>query len=155
MITKFWLVLTIAAIPVCAQMDDDPLSLWGRATLYRDEWGVPHIQADDLRAMAFAFGYAQAEDHAEKMLMAYRIVSGSAAELMGETYASSDEFALQMAHSDLAQAAYSGADDVTRDLCEGFALGVNSWLFEQGEGAPRGADGVSPADPLALLHAFL
>jgi len=132
-----------------------PEELWTQATLYRDEWGTPHIYGDTPRAMAFAFGYAQAEDHLEEMLMAYRVANGRAAEVMGEPYAESDAFSLKMGHAALAQQAYREADPVTRELCEGFALGVNSWLTEHSDEAPTWAEGVRPQDILALLHAFL
>jgi hypothetical protein len=41
-----------------------PETLAGQATIRRDTFGVPHILADTEEAAAFAFGYAQAEDHA-------------------------------------------------------------------------------------------
>ena len=47
----------IVLCPVWTQAQPaDPAALWQRATLYRDAWGVPHIEAADVRAMAFAFG---------------------------------------------------------------------------------------------------
>ncbi|HNR30006.1 MAG TPA: penicillin acylase family protein, partial [Candidatus Hydrogenedentes bacterium] len=46
-------------------------------------------------------------------------------------------------------------DPVTRDLCEGFALGVNAWIAEHPRETPPWCEGVRPADPLALWHAFL
>lgn len=129
--------------------------LWSEVTVYRDEWGVPHVYADTVRALGFGFGYAQAADHIEPMLFAYRLANGRAAEIMGEAYAASDEFSLRMAHARLAARAWPGVDPVTRDLCEGFALGVNAWLLEHPAEAPPWADGVQPQDILALWHAFL
>ncbi len=140
---------------VGAQMADVAEGMWARASLYRDEWGTPHVYADDFQALGFAFGYAQAEDHLESMLLAYRVANGRAAEVMGEPYAQSDEFALKMRHTALARAAYGSLDPLTRDLCEGFAVGVNAWLVEHPDRAPGWADGVKPEDPLALLHCYL
>ncbi|HNT88294.1 MAG TPA: penicillin acylase family protein, partial [Candidatus Hydrogenedentes bacterium] len=84
-------VLAICA-PAIAGAQADPALLWRDATLYRDEWGVPHVYAGHPRALAFAFGYAQAEDHLEPMLFAYRVANGRAAEVLGEPYAKSDAF---------------------------------------------------------------
>lgn len=123
--------------------------------MYRDEWGTPHVFAQNFRALAFAFGYAQAEDHLAEMLVAYRIANGRASEIFGENYVPSDEFALKMGHAKLAQRALAEAGAVTRDLCEGFALGVNSWLVENRAAAPPWAEGMSPADVLALMHSYL
>jgi acyl-homoserine-lactone acylase len=132
--------------------DVDP---WTGATLYRDEWGVPHVYAQDPRAMAFAFGYAQAQDHIEPMLMAYRMANGRAAEVLGEPYADSDAFALKMGHAKLARGALDNADPVTLDLCTGFAQGVNAWMTEHPDGVPEWAEGVQPPDVLALWHAYV
>lgn len=134
---------------------DDAAWLWNEAVLYRDEWGVPHVFADNPRAMAFAFGYAQAQDHLEPMLLAYRLANGRASEVLGPETADADRLSIRLNHSGLAREAYQTADAVTRDLCEGFALGVNTWITEHPESAPEWADGVHPADVLALLHRYL
>jgi len=149
--------LLVLASGVCLAQDpaDDTAALWNDAALYRDEWGVPHIFADNPRAMAFAFGYAQAQDHLEPMLMAYRLANGRAAEVLGAVAADSDRLSIRLNHAGLARDAYGMADAVTRDLCEGFALGVNTWITEHPEKAPAWAEGVSPADVLALLHRYL
>lgn len=150
------LMLACVWMPMAsAQEAGDRSALWEQASLYRDEWGVPHVYAENPRAMAFAFGYAQAEDHVEAMLMAYRIANGRAAEVLGEALAESDEFALKMAHGDLARKAFSGIDPLTVDLCEGFALGVNAWIVEHPDRTPSWGDGVRPEDPLALMHCYL
>jgi acyl-homoserine lactone acylase PvdQ len=138
-----------------AVAQDAARGLWSEVTIYRDEWGVPHVYADTVRALGFGFGYAQAADHIEPMLFAYRLANGRAAEIMGEAYAASDEFSLRMAHARLAARAWPGVDPVTRDVCEGFALGVNAWLLDHASEAPPWADGVQPQDILALWHAFL
>ncbi len=132
-----------------------PEDLWKHVTVYRDAWGVPYVRADSLGAMAFGFGYAQAEDRIEAVLKAYRVVNGRAAEVWGEEFADSDAFALQMSHATLAEEAFRQADPLIRDLCAGFALGVNSWLAANAGQAPSWAEGVKPHDVLALLHAYL
>lgn len=150
------MMLLLFLIPAAwGQGITDPLLFWEQATVYRDEWGVPHVYADNPMALASAFGYAQAEDHAERMLLAYRFANGRAAEVLGEAYADSDAFALQMNHAGLAQEALAAADPLTRDLCIGFAQGVNAWLAEHSAVVPEWADSVRPQDILALLHCYL
>lgn len=151
----FIVITTAACMSAGGQAANDPAVLWQGATLYRDAWGTPHIYGDDLRAMAFAFGQAQAEDHLEAMLLAYRVATGRAAAVLGESYEESDVFALRVGHGRLAAQALSQADQATRDLCEGFAIGVNTWLVDHPEAAPPWAEGVHPRDVLALWHAFL
>src|ERR1700754_1193617 len=54
-----------------------------KVTLYRDEYGVPHIFAANIEAAAFAIGYAQAEDRLEDLLKDYRLATGTMAEAFG------------------------------------------------------------------------
>lgn len=133
----------------------DPEGYWTAATVYRDEWGVPHVYADNPRALAFAFGYVQAEDHLDGMLKAYLAVNGRAAAVFGEAYADSDAFSIAVGHGRIAEAALAEADPVTEDLCVGFAQGVNAWIAEHPDKAPEWSEGVKPSDVLALWHAFL
>jgi len=53
------------------------------ATLYRDEYGIPHVFAATLESAAFAIGYAQAEDRLEELLKNYRRANGTMAEVFG------------------------------------------------------------------------
>jgi acyl-homoserine-lactone acylase len=143
-----WCVASLAS----AQPAAGGASFWNESTLYRDEFGTPHIEAGSLRAMASAFGYAQAEDHLEPMLMAYRIALGRAAEVGGEAFAESDAFAIKIGNAEQSAIALGQADPVTRDLCEGFALGINAWILEHQDRVPTWAEGVQPKDVLAWWH---
>ena len=134
---------------------DDPGSLWSQASLYRDEWGTPHIYADNIPALGYAFGFAQAEDHIADMLLAYRVANGRAAEVFGEFYAASDEFSLKLGHARLAAEAFPNLDPQTRDLCIGFSMGVNAWITANPDKTPPWAEGVRPEDILALIHCYL
>ena len=51
------------------------------ATIYRDEYGIPHVFAQTLEAASFAIGYAQAEDRLEELLKNYRRANGTMAEV--------------------------------------------------------------------------
>lgn len=137
---------------VCGSVCAQPAGLWSEATLYRDDYGTPHIQATTVRGLAFGFGYAQAEDHLEPMLMAYRIALGRAAEVAGESYAESDAFSIKISNAEQSSIAMERADPITRDLCEGFALGINAWILSHQDRVPDWAEGVQPKDVLAWWH---
>ncbi|NLO33868.1 MAG: hypothetical protein GX117_11025 [Candidatus Hydrogenedentes bacterium] len=129
--------------------------VWRDATLYRDDWGTPHIFAQNPFSLGFSFGYAQAEDHAEVMLLAYRMVNGRLSEVFGESYVESDIFSLKMGHIRVAEESYPHLDAFTQAICEGFSTGVNAWLVEHHNTLPAWADGMKPTDILGLWHAFL
>src|SRR6266851_9086417 len=59
----------------------DPLSK--QVTIYRDNYGVPHIVGETEEATFFGYGYAQAEDHLERMMLQYRDAQGRRAEVEG------------------------------------------------------------------------
>lgn len=149
------MALSLMGLCAGAHPQEEESNLWAQATLYRDEWGVPHVYAQTPRGLGFAFGYAQAEDHCEPMLLAYRAATGRLAEVKGESAAASDAFALRMGHGELAQRALPLVDDITRALCEGFALGVNSWMAANLDKLPDWAEGIAPWEVLALWHAFM
>ena len=63
----------------------------GKATIYRDSFGVPHIYADTLGALFFGFGYAMAEDRLFQMEFTRRVGAGTLAEVLGPDYVQYDE----------------------------------------------------------------
>ncbi len=156
MLYRLAFILLIAATPLIAsaQPAADPYDPWTRAALYRDRWGVPHVYAGDVFAMSYVFGYAQAEDHLEEMLFAYRVVLGRASEVWGEEYVESDTFSLRMRHGVLAQDYLRSGDEMTRDLCEGFVSGVNAWMNEHPDQVPTWAERVQPEAPPARSHRY-
>jgi len=61
----------------------DPLA--EQVTIYCDEYGVPHILGETEEATFFGYGYAQAQDHLETMMMHYLDAQGRLAEVRGLT----------------------------------------------------------------------
>src|ERR1700681_1119745 len=59
----------------------DPLAQ--SVTIYRDNFGVPHIVGETEQAAFFGYGYAQAQDHLERMMLQYRDAQGRRAEVLG------------------------------------------------------------------------
>lgn len=58
--------------------------LSGEAHIYRDQYGVPHIFADNDHDLFFAAGWAQAQDRLFEMVLMRAIAEGRTAELFGE-----------------------------------------------------------------------
>ena len=54
-----------------------------QVTIYRENFGVPHIVGETEEATFFGYGYAQAEDHLESMMLQYRDAQGRRAEIQG------------------------------------------------------------------------
>jgi len=76
------LVITLSfVIPFSAQSETSRAI--DEVTIYRDEYGIPHVFAQTLEAASYAIGYAQAEDRLEELLKNYRRANGTMAEVVG------------------------------------------------------------------------
>lgn len=60
------------------------------ATIYRDDYGTPHVFADDNYGVYYGFGYAVAEDRLFQMEMLRRTAEGRVAEVLGEDFVELD-----------------------------------------------------------------
>ncbi len=77
------------------------------ATIYRDEYGIPHVFAQTLESAAFAVGYAQAEDRLEELLKNYRRANGTMAEVFGPEFYRSDLIQRMWRHEQISREKYN------------------------------------------------
>ncbi|MHA1146913.1 MAG: penicillin acylase family protein [Promethearchaeota archaeon] len=59
--------------------------------VYRDEWGIPHVYAENEEDLAFALGYVHAQDRFFQMDMARREARGLLSEVLGRTLSEEDD----------------------------------------------------------------
>lgn len=77
-----WIIFLLVGVTQAAPAHViDPLA--SGVTIYRDTYGVPHIVGDTVEATFFGYGYAQAQDHLEQMMIQYRDAQGRRAEVLG------------------------------------------------------------------------
>ena len=74
------------------------------ATIYRDEYGIPHVFAQTLEGASFAIGYAQAEDRLEELLKNYRRANGTMSEVFGPDNLAEDLQQRLFHHGEIARA---------------------------------------------------
>jgi penicillin amidase len=99
----------------------------GPATVARDEFGVPQVEADEEPAAYFAVGYCQAFDRLFAMDLQRRAMRGRLSEVVGEATLEGDEFNVAMGFSDAAEATWEVvAETRAGPLVEAFADGVNA-----------------------------
>jgi len=126
-----------------------------QATLYRDEYGVPHIFAENIEAAAFAVGYAQAEDSLEDLLKDYRLASGTMAEAFGPSYYSHDLIQRMVRHAEVAREKYKEISPEVRAIIEAFQAGIKSFMKEHPKQVPSWAQEIHPWDVVALSRQML
>ncbi|MGA2985828.1 MAG: penicillin acylase family protein [Terriglobia bacterium] len=157
----FFLLSAVLATAVCLQARD-PLA--GQVSIYRDEYGVPHIVGETEEATFFGYGYAQAQDHLEKMMLQYRDAQGRRAEILGFE-ALGDGYLRFIPHEYRWDGDYlqrllrtkrtvvdhrDQIDPQVYRILSGFARGVNAYIEEHRADVPAWIDGITPEDVEAL-----
>ena len=121
-------------------------------TIYRDGFGIPHVVGESEEAVMYGFGYAQAEDHLEDMIVNYLTATGRLSEFFGEKYVSTDykTKALKIPDHVYKYRSEQISDEVYK-LIEAFAEGVNSYIEEHKDELPKWIQNyrVKPEDVIA------
>jgi acyl-homoserine-lactone acylase len=129
-------------------------------TIYRDKYGVPHIVGETEEAVFFGYGYAQAEDHLERMMIQYRDAQGRRAEVegfnaLGDGYLHFIPYEYRWDGDYLQRLLRtkqgvldnkSKIDPAVYKILDAFARGVNSYIAEHRQDIPAWIDGITAED---------
>jgi acyl-homoserine-lactone acylase len=117
----------------------EPRSLAGRLAekvlIRRDSYGVPHILAETEEAMAFALGYAQAEDHAAEIARRFITARGEQARFFGINI-ESDFRMKRYANHEVARARFAELTPLFQSMMEAYAEGFNLYVREHRDELP-------------------
>jgi penicillin amidase len=144
MIIALVLVLGPAVPPRLAAASDQS------TTIYRDEFGIPHIFGPTLEDACYAVGYAQAEDRLEELLKNYRRASGTMAEVFGPDSFRDDLTQRVMRHAEISQAKYEQVSPRMRAVIESYQRGIKQFMRDHPEQVPSWAQEIRPWDVIAL-----
>ena len=100
--------------------------LWRQVEIIRTAHGIPHIRAENLKAAGYALAWLQLEDYGPRTAMNMLRASGR----MGLTFgrdSMEQDFAARRARA-RAIASYPLLEPDTRDIYDGFALGLNRYI---------------------------
>lgn len=97
-------------------------------TIKRDGYGMPHIYADNVRDLFFGYGYAIAQDRLFSLDMARRTATGSVAAILGAAFVDFDKQIRGNYWPSTVQQQIDAAMPEDRDILEGYAAGINSWI---------------------------
>lgn len=106
-------------------------------TITRDQWGVPHVSGKTDADAVFGMIYTQCEDDFPRVERNYLAATARLAEAEGEAFLYND--LRQRLYLDTLQAiaAYEGSPDWMKKLCQGFADGVNYYLYTHADVKPK------------------
>jgi acyl-homoserine lactone acylase PvdQ len=140
----------------------DPLA--AQVTIYRDNYGVPHIVGQNEPATFFGYGYAQAEDHLEDMMLQYRDAQGRRTEIQGINalgdgylqfipyeYRWGGDYMQRLLRTKKCVVDHRAQiDPDTYRILDGFARGVNQFIAEHRTTIPAWITPISAEDVEAL-----
>lgn len=102
-----------------------------KITIYRDERGIPYIEAQNDEDLYFAQGYATAADRLWQMDLFRRTVRGELAEVLGtgpnNVALDQDKLHRTYGFAQAAEAEYAASSPRTRAVLEAYARGVNAY----------------------------
>ncbi|MFN9175584.1 MAG: acylase [Synechocystis sp.] len=101
-------------------------SLW-------DEWGIPHIFAPKEVKLFEAFGWGQAQGHADLLLTLYGEARGRAAEYWGIDYLKTDQYVRMMGVPERGEQWLKAQTPSMQGNLQAFAKGINQYLEQHPE----------------------
>ncbi|MBO8142674.1 MAG: penicillin acylase family protein [Firmicutes bacterium] len=102
--------------------------LSGEVRVYRDDRGVPHIEATTAQDLFFAQGFVTAQDRLWQMDLYRRIAGGRLAEVLGESFLDQDRFFRTLGFHEAVQKSLDLADAESRVMLEAYAAGVTAYI---------------------------
>ena len=122
LLTSSLVLALVSPLQLAAQTEPLPQQVEIRRTTY----GIPHIQAENLRAAGYALGWVQLEDYGERVVRGLVGARGEMGLHLGPESMDGD-FASRLAHRRALETYHLLSQDI-RDVLEGFAAGVNRYV---------------------------
>jgi penicillin amidase len=102
----------------------------------RDNYGVPHIVADNIEDLYAAQGYVHAQDRLYQMFFFRTLGRGQLAQVLDPSLVSADRFLRTLGFARVAEAELGQLDDSARSALEAYARGVNAFVNTHRDNLP-------------------
>lgn len=103
----------------------------GQVDIYRDEYGIPHIYAQNQRDLMFAVGFVSAQDRLWQMDVTRRAATGRLAEIFGETALKADLLVRTLDFEQIAKREVAILPPPLAVELEAYSNGVNAYIEQQ------------------------
>ncbi len=149
----FLALASVAVDAVAADSTIDPKSLAQRVTIYRDAYGMPHIDGENDDAVLFGYGYAQAEDYFWQIEDSYVMGLGRYAELYGKQFLAKDKRNRAFEIPQRSKEDYEKLAPEPKQAGASFVAGINYYLDTHPNVKPRLLKRIEPWYLLAFARA--
>ncbi|MBV1924132.1 MAG: penicillin acylase family protein [Flavobacteriaceae bacterium] len=107
-------------------------NLTTETTVYYDDYGIPHIYAENEVDASIALGYAHAQDRLWQMELLKRIAPGRLSEIFGDTMLKNDTFFASIGIDEASEEALQNLDKNSEayKIVEAYVNGVNQFIEE-------------------------
>ncbi len=96
--------------------------------IYRDSYGMPIIFAENEEDLAFAIGYAMAQDRIFQMDLIRRVIQGKLSEILGEYFINTDKFFLTITSGRSLEEIYKNHPENIQKILQQFSKGINYFI---------------------------
>lgn len=135
--TRASLLAFIAALLLPALLPASPEEMAKQVTIYRDEFGVPHVDGPTDASVIFGYAYAQAEDYFWQIEDTYLQCLGRYSETVGEAGLDWDLLNHLFEIPSRSKADYEKLEPELRMVCEAYTDGLNFFLAKNPSVKPR------------------
>ncbi len=123
------LIQYISKRPLTSYEEDITLKgLKSEVKVYRDEYAIPHIYAENEHDLYCAVGYVMAQDRLWQMDLLRRATTGQLAEIFGEDLIDSDLLLRSLRSPEKSEYVMKNSSPKLMDAIEAFASGVNQFI---------------------------
>ncbi|MGE0130400.1 MAG: penicillin acylase family protein [Blastocatellales bacterium] len=131
-------LLTQSQFPPEAQAQNKTIEkITQSVTIYRDNWGVPHVYGPTDASVIFGFMYAQAEDNFWQIEDSYIQALGRASEVYGESTLNADLTNRALEIVKISQTEYPKLSARLKEICQATADGLNYFMEKNPQVKPR------------------
>lgn len=138
---KILLLLLLSAPAFAQKFTKEEITRWQnlskQVTIIRDTWGIPHVYGKTDADAVFGFLFAQCEDDFNRVEMNYITATARLAEVEGESKLYHDLRTRLFYDTLQAISIYKESPAWLKRLCDGFADGINYYLYTHPEVKPK------------------
>ncbi len=135
------------ASPVASQ----PKTVAGGTQILWDTYGVPHIFAKDRNGLAYAFGWAQMQNHGDLLLRLVAQARGRASEYLSADYLDEDRWVWKLDLRRDAERSLAAQPPEMRAHIESFVAGINAFATAHPDLIGDSVRPVLPVEPFDVL----